>query len=151
MKTCFKCGDAKLMTEFYAHPMMADGHLGKCKECTKRDVTLHRALNIDRLRSYDRERSKLPHRMARTSRIVARWLKVDKRRGRCHRAAKRHHRKAPEACQMCGLTKRLERHHPDYDLPLLIVWLCKPCHCVADKTRRAREVKDVYNAPTLIL
>ena len=40
---------------------------------------------------------------------------------------------------MCGLPKRLERHHPDYDLPLLIVWLCKPCHYRADEVRRARE------------
>lgn len=52
--------------------------------------------------------------------------------------AERHHRKAPDCCQMCGLPKKLERHHPDYDLPLLIVWLCKPCHVKADAVRRAK-------------
>jgi hypothetical protein len=37
MKKCFKCGIEKELSEFYAHPKTRDGHLGKCKECTKRD------------------------------------------------------------------------------------------------------------------
>lgn len=37
-KKCFKCGKILPITEFYKHPKMADGHLGKCKECTKTDT-----------------------------------------------------------------------------------------------------------------
>lgn len=32
-----------------------------------------------------------------------------------------------EPCAFCGKTA-VEAHHPDYDEPLLIVWLCSDCH-----------------------
>lgn len=37
-KICFKCGIEKPITDYYVHKQMGDGHLNKCKNCTKNDV-----------------------------------------------------------------------------------------------------------------
>lgn len=46
MKKCFKCGTEKPITDFYKHSQMHDGHLNKCKECTKKDVKVLYKSNI---------------------------------------------------------------------------------------------------------
>ena len=38
MKKCFKCNIEKPIDELYKHNRMADGHLGKCIDCAKKDV-----------------------------------------------------------------------------------------------------------------
>lgn len=139
MKKCFKCLVEKPFSEFYRHPQMTDGYLGKCKTCTRADATANRGAKLERIRAYDRERSKLPHRIAKTTQVTKNWRAAHPGRGSAQGKAERHHRKAPDHCQMCGLPKKLERHHPDYNLPLLIVWLCKPCHVIADAVRRKAE------------
>lgn len=37
-KRCFKCGNILSIDNFYIHPQLSDGHLNKCKTCTKNDV-----------------------------------------------------------------------------------------------------------------
>ncbi len=37
-KKCFKCGKTKVLSAFYKHKKMLDGHLNKCKDCTKSDT-----------------------------------------------------------------------------------------------------------------
>lgn len=55
-KICFKCKVEKPITDFYKHPAMSDGVVGKCKECNKADVIANRASKVEYYREYDRTR-----------------------------------------------------------------------------------------------
>lgn len=60
MKKCFKCSLEKPLEEFYKHKQMLDGHLNKCKDCTKNDVKNREVLlrqNIDYIEK-ERERGR---------------------------------------------------------------------------------------------
>ncbi len=139
LKTCFKCGLEKPRTEFYRHPQMGDGLLGKCKDCTKQDMRVDRHTK-PRVREYDRLRANQPQRVALRKRICQAWDAQHPERVSAHNKAQRAHLQKPENCEGCGLKKeRLEKHHHDYSKPLHVVWLCKPCHAIADKLRRRLE------------
>ena len=128
MKTCFKCNTVRPLTDFYAHPAMSDGHLNKCKQCTKIDVLEHRNKNIEKVRQYDRDRAKNPNRQKAMSAISNAWRKEDKRRSQCHHAVSKAIRSGElvrKNCERCGNENSLA-HHEDYDKPLMVNWLCQP-------------------------
>jgi ribosomal protein S27AE len=129
-KKCFKCNAIKPLEDFYKHPQMPDGHVNKCKECNKNDVTTHRNKNIEKIRAYDRERGKNPERVKATTEISNLWRKEDSRRTRAHNMVARAVRDGSllrNPCVRCGEKKSLA-HHEDYDRPLEVMWLCQPCH-----------------------
>ena|SRR6185369_6008396 len=41
----------------------------------------------------------------------------------------------PDACQHCGTTSELQRHHPDLSDALSVVILCQPCHAAEHVAR----------------
>lgn len=57
-KVCFKCHKEKPLSEFYKHPAMADGHLNKCKECTKKDSRKRYDMKISDERWVESERAR---------------------------------------------------------------------------------------------
>jgi len=129
MKTCFKCLCAKPLSEFYKHARMADGHLNKCVECTKSDVKKHRQDEWERVRAYDRMRAAMPHRKALAKKVQANWRANYPNRKAANTAlgnAVRDGRVKKHPCWVCG--SKAEAHHPDYDAPLDVVWLCPPHH-----------------------
>lgn len=129
IKTCFKCEISKPLGEYYRHKEMFDGHLNKCKECTKADVRQHRRSDEHREKvlAYDRNRGcrqtkayRDNHRMQRPEEYKARTMVSNAlRSGKLEK---------PDRCQNCGDKSPLHGHHPDYSKPLSVVWLCVPCH-----------------------
>ena len=126
MKKCFKCGEEQPLSEFYKHKQMADGHLNKCKACTKSDVKKHREDNIEHFREYDKRRG---------NRQSPEYLKDYRKR---YPNKVRAHRKvayevwagnlSAKPCSNCG-REDTHAHHSDYLKPLDIEWLCPVCHC----------------------
>lgn len=130
MKACKKCGELRPLDDYYAHPTSSDGHDSKCKPCARRLATERRDANIEAVRAYDRERSKLPHRLALNKRNSARYRSANPLRYKCNTAvgnAIRDGRLVKSPCWICGSID-VEAHHPDYSAPLDVVWLCSAHH-----------------------
>lgn len=142
IKTCFRCGQLKPLADFYVHKQMKEGVLGKCKECTRRDVKEHRKKNVERIREYDRWRGRTEKRKSRVREyhktkyreraraVKAAWAKrnPEKRKAQQKVAnALKSGRLKKTPCETCGKEK-VEAHHPDYTKPFHIIWLCRSCH-----------------------
>jgi len=130
MKQCFKCGEEKPLTEFYEHQRMADGHLGKCKECTKKDSRANRRKRIEYYREYDRKRGAHG-----PEDKTVRYRSKNPEKYYAHTAVSNAIRSGelmkPNNCEKCGAERLLHAHHPDYSKPLDVEWLCVPCHTLA--------------------
>jgi hypothetical protein len=123
MKTCFKCGQRKLLEMFYHHPQMSQGTLNKCKECTRLDAALRREqmLNDPAWIAKERERCR------RKQRTFAKRQPVQSRAYTAIREAKRKGKLKPQPCEVCGEPKT-QAHHDDYNRPLDVRWLCVKHH-----------------------
>jgi hypothetical protein len=132
---------------------MADGHLGKCKECTKEDVKNNLVVRAGQYQEYEKRRANLPHRVK--SRLQYAASEAGREAGRRAKDAwaERNPEKKAAAtaagnavrdgklvrtyvCAVCGSTKNVEAHHEDYSKPLEIVELCKKHHWEADRKLR---------------
>jgi translation elongation factor EF-G len=151
-KNCFKCGDDKDRSEFYAHPRMADGLLGKCKGCCKTASTKHRQDNLEKVKAYDRQRGATPEKYAirkaysltfagkaagnrAKRRNIVRNLEKKAAADMVNNAV-RDGRLIKEPCVRCETTSTVEGHHEDYTKPLDVIWLCSKHH-----KERHREIK----------
>lgn len=130
-KTCFKCHVEKDINEFYSHPAMLDGHLNKCKECTRSDVRSNRCANVERYRAYDRQRGFRGGSKPRNENKTA-WIERNPEKRAAHLAVEQALKDGrlvkPEVCEICDRSLPLAGHHTDYSEPLVVVWLCDGCH-----------------------
>lgn len=129
MKTCFKCLQSKPLSEFYRHGMMKDGHLNKCKECTKADVSASYAANREQRQRSQNENKTDEQRLERRAagrRHRAKYPEKTRARLMVKRAVKSG-KIVRQPCNVCG-DPQAEAHHEDYSKPLEVVWLCFKHH-----------------------
>ena len=127
-KQCFRCKQEKDKSEFYAHPEMKDGLLGKCKECTKLDVKTNYALRREQYSQYEHKRNKKRRKYMQS---------LQKKRRKLHPEKQKAHNLVSNSirdgklirlpCMYCNNPKS-QAHHEDYSKPLEIEWLCFKCH-----------------------
>ncbi len=130
MKKCIGCGEMKALSEYYKMAHMADGHVNRCKECTKEMVRANYRKTIEARTAYERERWQRPERRADAARYQnkrrKKYPEKDRARNLVTKAMKAGSlRRQP--CEKCG-TKRAQAHHDDYSKPLQVRWLCYKHH-----------------------
>lgn len=115
MKRCFICGRTLPLDEFYRHVGMADGHLNKCKDCSREYFKSYRRsvpAEVWRERAYNKVwRARNPGRQQIYS-AVQRAIAL----GELVR----------QPCEVCN-APNVQAHHDDYSKPLEVRWLC-PLH-----------------------
>ena len=126
MKKCFKCNETKPLAGFYKHKAMPDGHVNKCKECNKKDVTKNRVKNIAYYRQYDRSRG-----ARQAPEYLREFREKYPQKYKAHNLvnnALRDGRMRKMPCEVCGSEIAIHGHHDDYSFPLNVRWLCAAHH-----------------------
>lgn len=136
---CRTCNTDKAAGAFYA------SNKTRCKECVCASVAAHRQANLERVRAYDRLRGAMPHRVTARAEYrktaayaesheaaALRWSAKHPERKRASVTvgnAVRDGRLMPwPICAVPECVSKPQGHHPDYDRPLDVVWLCPPHH-----------------------
>lgn len=140
-KVCFKCTLSLPRSDFYRHAKMADGLLGKCKACTKSDVSIHRYANHEKVKEYDRERTKSQKRLEHLRDNCKKFRFENPEKYKAHSlvsSAIKCGRLSKLPCSICSVTGRgVHAHHDDYSKPLDVIWLCSQHHHNRHKELRA--------------
>jgi hypothetical protein len=139
LRLCKQCHFVKPIEYFYV------SNQTKCKECVKASVRANRNANADYYKAFDKARAMLPHRVSARAEYIkteagrAAHNKATKRWDSLYISRKRAQGKLAKAvrvgkvqrhpCWVCG--EKAHGHHPDYDRPLEVVWLCPAHHKAA--------------------
>jgi hypothetical protein len=137
-KKCNHCGVRKALSDFYSHKNKshADGKSSHCKDCVNKHQKEYRSNNVDkRTAMVIKWKKSHPDNVA--SYRADEYEKKKKKEGfllreRAHQIIRgmvdRKEIKIPILCSKCTKEKKLVAHHPDYNIPREVEWVCTKCH-----------------------
>jgi len=126
MKNCRKCGEVKLISDFWTSTKYSRNHEKRytyhwyCKSCVNKSHKIWTDKNKEKLKiMYSKAKKKF------------RLKYPEKARAHLHlyRAVKSG-KVIKKVCEVCGDPKS-EGHHHDYSKPLDVSWLCRKHHILA--------------------
>lgn len=146
-KQCCTCKNIKPSSEFYKRSSRKDGLQSACKDCNKNYGDLYQKTDIYKRARENYQKSEAGKLAG--AKAVAKYQKTDA--GKAAQAkshakyrtnnpikTKAQHTASnaipsgrlikPDTCEECPNTGRIEGHHDDYSVPLVVRWLCRSCH-----------------------
>ena len=142
MKKCCRCKECKELAAFGNNLSRPDGLQSWCRECrraynkTDRGKATRRRYGTSQKGQAERRRYEASEKRKAYRRRYGAQNRLDRPElSICSHAIERAIRDGkitrPTVCTACGQPHgAIEGHHPDYDNPLDVVWLCRPCHRV---------------------
>ena len=132
LKICRGCKQKQPVENFYVNTRMRDGHLSYCKNCVRIKAREWRDAHPDivkaKRKAYAEAHPGLRKEVKKT------WNRRNPEKVRAKSLAQ--HIPCPNVCERCGETRSLHRHHPDYDKPREVIFVCQPCHVSIHKEAR---------------
>lgn len=128
MKVCRTCNTQYPLSDFYKGK---DGWVqSKCRYCCSRQTAIYKKTHREYYNRLQREATKTEAGKKAKAAAQKRYRVVNRRKslahGRVNDAIRRGHL-IPWGCMACE-NQHAVAHHPDYSLPLDVVWLCEVHH-----------------------
>ena len=122
-KRCFRCGERKLLSDFFRYKRNRDGRRSECKTCSSITDKRHYQKHGEAIRQKAREFNKTEHR-----RVYKREYERKRARERDASIETSTGRPKPSACEACGAVGPVHYEH-DHRSGRFRGWLCIRCNC----------------------
>lgn len=132
MKKCSCCGQLKPESEFQKRAASKDGLTASCRQCLKARDAARYPKEKERRAAGNKAYTQTERGAQVATAAKQKWQAYNKRKRAAHVAlgnAVRDGRVTPwPVCAVPECNHKPEAHHPDYDAPLAVVWLCPSHH-----------------------
>lgn len=134
MKSCYKCGKEKNEDCFSVDRSTKDRLQNCCKECQSlrdskyRKTNKGKEVNQKGIKKYRKTRKGKEAHSVGGARYRQKYPEKIKAGSCVGYAIKLGKLVRPDVCEQCDTKCKPEAHHPDYDKPLDVTWMCIKCH-----------------------